>query len=107
MKILLITLLTAASCAAQAQYRTGNELLADMRDQSTYKTGFSLGYVMGVADAGNGVTFCLPSNVTAGQVSDMVRNTLIDTPAVRHIHAASIVDYVLSKAWPCKKGASL
>jgi hypothetical protein len=103
-KLLLVGLLV--SCSAHAQFTTGNRLLADMQEPVGYTRGLSLGYVMGVADAGNGVTFCLPSNVSAGQINDMVRSTLIETPAVRHLHASLIIDYVLSRAWPCARRGS-
>jgi hypothetical protein len=105
-KMVLIGLLVAGS--AHAQFRTGNQLLSDMQETTGYTKGMSMGYIMGVTDAGNGVNHCPPANATAGQINDMVRNTLIDIPEVRHVHAASIIEYVLNKTWPCaKKGQKL
>lgn len=100
-KLLLITALMCTG--AHAQFKTGNELLADMQDSVSFRNGVSIGYIMGVADAGNGSTFCLPSNVSAGQLNDMVRNALIETPAVRHLHASSMIDFILNRTWPCAK----
>jgi hypothetical protein len=107
MKRKIILSLLVISCSAHAQFRTGNQLLSDMQESAGYTKGLSMGYVMGVTDAGNGINHCPPSNVTAGQINDMVRNTLIDTPEVRHVHAATIIEFVLNKTWPCKKGKSL
>ena len=91
------------SCSAQAQFRTGNQLLTEMQEPANYRSGLAMGYVMGVTDAGNGVSFCPPSNVTAGQISDMVRNRLFDTPAIRHLPADIIIYSILEPVWPCAK----
>lgn len=105
-KLLIISALLCTS--AHAQFRTGNQLLSDMQEPIGYRTGLALGYVMGVTEAGNGVNFCLPGTVTAGQVSDMVKNRLISSPSVRHFSADIIIGAVLEATWPCaKKGQSL
>ena len=102
MKRLLI--LAALLCgSAQAQFRTGNQLLTETQEPASYRSGLAMGYIMGVTDAGNGVNFCPPSNVTAGQISDMVRNRLFDTPAIRHLPADIIIYSILEPVWPCAK----
>ena len=104
-KILAIAALVCTS--AHADFRDGNKLLAEMRG-TTFEQGMSLGYVMAVADAGGGINHCIPATVTAGQIQDMTRNMLDKTPAVRHLPASLIIEYVLKDVWPCsKKGSSL
>ena len=100
-KLLLAGLLLSFS--VHAQFRTGNQLLTEMQEPASYKSGLAMGYIMGVIDTGNGVSFCLPSNATAGQLSDMVKNRLLDTPAIRHIPADIIIYAVLEPVWPCAK----
>ncbi len=106
MKKLII--LSALVCLnAHAGFRTGNSLFSEMSSESYQERSLALGYIMGVTDAGGGDNHCPPSNVTAGQVQDMVRNFIVGQPAIRHMDAAAIIFYVLGKAWPCKKGQSL
>jgi hypothetical protein len=68
----------------------------------------ALGYIVGVADMGRGFVNCMPENATAGQINDMVKNYLINTPADRHLTGDVIVNKVLKAVWPCaKRGTSL
>ena len=107
MKRLLI--LAALVCgAAQAEFIDGNRLLADLKSNDPFERGIAMGYIMGIADRGRSVTNCMPSNVTAGQLQDMVRQHLENFPGGRHYTGDVIVSYILSQAWPCaKKGTSL
>lgn len=103
---LILALLLAGT--AHAEFKDGNKLLSDMRDSSYYIQGVALGYVTGVADVGVGVIHCAPPNLTAGQLHDMVKNYLENTPAERHLTADTIINKVLKAVWPCaKRGSSL
>ena len=101
MKTRFLALILAAALPAHAQFRTGNQLLTEIQEPASYRSGLAMGYIMGVTDAGNGVNFCPPSNATAGQISDMVRNRLFDTPAIRHLPADIIIYSILEPVWPC------
>jgi hypothetical protein len=61
----------------------------------------ALGYVMGVADTLQHVVVCIPSNVTSGQVNDMVRNYLTNVPRERHLSGDILIGRVLKEAFPC------
>lgn len=102
MKKLLVSLLLVPALA-HAEFESGNSLLADIQSAEIGKRMHALGYVKGVADVYVNVTFCPPRNasITAGQISDMVRNHLEMNPAIRHQTAESIINGVLTKAWPC------
>ena len=103
-----IILALALAGTAHAEFKDGNKLLSDMRDSSNYVQGVALGYVTGVADVGIGVIHCSPSNLTAGQLHDMIKNYLENTPADRHYSADSIINRVLKTMWPCpKRGGAL
>jgi hypothetical protein len=104
-KLLLIAALVCTS--AHAEFKTGNKLLEDMTSSSMNQMN-ALGYVTGVADALMGITFCMPSNVNAGQVHDMVKLYLEQNPANRHNTADRIVNHVLKTVWPCaQRGQNL
>lgn len=99
MRAALLTL--ALLCgSARAEFIDGNKLLSDMNGGHGFQMS-ALGYVMGVADALQNVTVCMPPSVTSGQVADMVRNYLINVPRERHHSGDIIVGRVLREAWPC------
>jgi len=101
MKKLLVTLLFVPAMA-RAEFFTGNDLLARMNG-TTLEQVQALGYVQGVVDAHSSVIICPPSNVTAGQVRDMIKNYLDNSPAKRHYSADVIIGDALEKVWPCKQ----
>jgi len=86
--------------SAQAAYFDGNILLARMNG-TTQDRMQALGYIQGVHDTLHGVIICSPANVTGGQVMDMTKNFLDNTPAIRHMNADAIVMRVLATTWPC------
>lgn len=96
--------LVALSLNAHAEFKDGNELLSNMNSIHVEDRMAALGYVMGVADVGWGFIFCAPGTVQAGQIRDMVKNYLTNTPAERHLTADILVSRTLKLAWPCKKG---
>jgi hypothetical protein len=98
----LLLCLALVSGSAQAEFLDGNKLLSDMQGSNTDQI-HAIGYVVGVADAIRGVAYCPPENITAGQLTDMVRNYLINTPAIRHNTGDRIVSHVLKTVWPCAK----
>ena len=101
--ILLLCLNTA-----HAEFKDGNRLLADLQSSHVEDRVHAMGYIVGIADMGRGYINCMPENATAGQLRDMVRNYLENTPAERHFSADLIVNKVLKTVWPCsKKGSSL
>ena len=100
MRALVLALLCGA---AHAEFIDGNKLLADMNGSHGVQMS-ALGYVMGVADAQQGVAVCAPPTVTSGQMRDMVYNYLTNTPAVRHLSGDLIVTHVLKSTWPCRPG---
>ena len=103
MKATIILAAALAASSAHAEFRTGNKLLSEINSDVPFTNGLSLGYLMGVTDAGGGSNHCPPPEVTAGQINDMVKKSLTDTPSIRHLPADAIVYYVLRTAWPCAK----
>ena len=86
---------------AHAEFKDGNDLLSDINAQDSFSRGVALGYITGVSDMGMGVVHCPPPNVRAGQLLDMVKNYLTNTPAERHQTADVLVNKVMKMVWPC------
>lgn len=108
-KLLLCAALLAGT--AHAEFKDGNKLLSQLQGDNMDQSN-ALGYITGVYDTMLSFTHCPPPNVTAGQVTDMVRNYLTNVPAERHKTGDTIVLHVLKTAWPCAerttpKGKSL
>lgn len=103
-----VIFLLVFSGMAHAEFNDGNQLLSKLKDSSYFNQGYGMGYIAGIADMGMGVVHCAPPNVTAGQLNDMVRNYLENTPADRHLTGDTIVNKVLKTVWPCaKRGSAL
>jgi len=100
-KLLLAGALLCSS--AHVQFFTGNDLLTRLNSDSSIDRTLGTGFIMGVYDATLMLEHCPPSNVTAGQVRDMVAKDLYNGAAARHLPAAAFVSYTLSTAWPCAK----
>lgn len=90
--------------AAHAEFWDGNKLLDRLTSSVVVDRVQALGYIMGVSDTMQTINHCPPPNVQAGQMEDMVRNYLNNTPAVRHFSADGIVLQVLKTAFPCSRG---
>jgi hypothetical protein len=102
MRPLILTL--ALLCgSAHAEFWDGNTLHQRLNG-TPGEQNIALGYVIGVSDALLKATHCMPSNVTAGQLRDMMKNYLENTPAVRHFSADSLISTVLKSQWPCPQG---
>lgn len=100
-KLILLSLLGAAAHAQPSSILySGQELYNKLTNDRLS----AMGYIAGVADAQSGVTICIPpGQVTLGQMSDMVKQTLERIPSERHLSADIFVQATLEKRWPCAK----
>ena len=74
-KLLLAGALLCSS--AHAQFFTGNDLLTRINSDNSIDRTLAMGFIMGVYDSSLLTEHCPPSNVTAGQVRDMVATRFI------------------------------
>jgi hypothetical protein len=102
MKKLLVALLFVPAMA-QAEFRTGNQLLAEIQSTEVVERMLSLGYIMAIADNMRYINHCPPNTVTAGQLQDMVRIYLLNNPQTRHRTADVIIMEIMKQAWPCPR----
>jgi len=101
-RILLLVLMTPIF--VHAEFYSGNELKENCnKPSSSFGRGLCHGYVAGIIDAGSGILFCVPSNATLGQTTDMVIKYINENPAQLHNSADRIVVSAIAKDFPCKK----
>ena len=100
----LILAVALCATAAHATYYDGNELLNRLNSEDSGNRMLALGFIAGVSDSTRGRFHCIPNNVQLGQIRDMVRNYLTNTPAERHFSAHSIVREILREVFPCNTG---
>jgi hypothetical protein len=103
--LLLITALLCSAAYAQPSsiLYSGQELYNRLNNDRLS----AMGYIAGVADSLSGITICIPpGQVTLGQMSDMVKQTLERLPSERHLSAEIFVQATLEKRWPCGKRGS-
>jgi Rap1a immunity proteins len=105
--LLAAGLLSPVSAYSQetAMFHSGNQLYKDcITQERSIQSDFCIGYLEGAVDAfSSDGTLCLPPNVAAGQVQDMVMSYLRAHPENRHYTASSIVRQVLEVSFSCKK----
>ena len=87
---------------ARAEFFTGNQLLTLLRSNEMWDRMQGLGYIQGVFDANMSIVICPPAGVTAGQVNDMIKNYLENTPATRNRSADRLIQDALKSVWPCQ-----
>lgn len=101
MKKLLLGLMLVAT-QAQAEFMAGNALLQKMNGETTDRLS-AISYVMGVADASQGVLWCEPGDqIVMAQVYDLSYRYLVANPEMRHFPAHWLLKWALGEAWPCK-----
>ncbi|WP_336802507.1 Rap1a/Tai family immunity protein [Kaistia sp. MMO-174] len=90
----------SGSSFASADWQNGNKLYEGCEDH----TSFNLGYIEGVIDTlgADSGKFCIPANVIAKQLKDVVCKDLRESPKDRDRLAAFLVFRSLQRAWPCK-----
>lgn len=101
MKKILAGLLMVPAMAS-AGFHTGNELYSDLLSESVTKRMYGLGYLAGLADYGDSVAHCIPTNVTLGQIQDMAIDYLRKNAENRNLPADILVGMMLIERWPCK-----
>jgi hypothetical protein len=110
--IILASIVLFTSLVLSAHFYDGNELVADMRendkaDRGDQNADFAkayrfLGYVIGVFDVADGISFDPPRNATIGQICTVVANFLKENPEKWNLPAANLVIQALQKAFPKK-----
>jgi hypothetical protein len=101
MKKLLATLLFIP-IVASAEFTSGNDLYKDLRSDKVSDNIYALGYIAGVADAGQSGSHCIPSTVSLGQLQDMAIDYLRRNADVRNLSADVLIGLMLLERWPCK-----
>lgn len=104
--VLFCALLAVLSQPAYAEFKSGNQLKAQLENWESTNPGIEgaigVGYVVGVVDSRLGINYCLPSGVTLGQLTALVLKQLNDNPDKLHFSGDAHVVHILKNTWPCK-----
>lgn len=103
--VLLVSIIFGLTHESRASFYSGNEMKSLCISTTPYDRGLCLGFVAGVNDmtrASGGRYYCLPKEVTLGQLVAVVTKRLRDEPERLHQSAAVIVIRALHYAFPCK-----
>ena len=106
-KQILVAVSFCVAASAQAEFVSGNDLLAKLDSSDQMQRGFAFGYIAGAFDAGIRAVHCAPENVSIKQVVDMVKKLLVDTPEMRHQSGDRYVFATTKAAWPCAKKSNI
>jgi len=101
MKKILASLLLVPVMAS-AEFVSGNKLLDDIQATDNIRRSFAMGYIAGVADSHQSVTYCPPSGINLGQLRDMTEQYLIINASTRNLSADVLIGDMLNRRWPCK-----
>lgn len=109
---LLLSMLTFGSSSAVANFTTGNDLLRNCTAKSNEATyyqamAYCSAYITGAVDALEAERYmavkqgCIPSEVTVGQLRDIVIAYLQANPSNRHLSGYVLVNLALLGAFDC------
>jgi hypothetical protein len=85
-----------------AEFVSGNSLLSDIQSTDNLRRVFAAGYIAGVADSHQSVTYCPPAGINLGQLRDMTEQYLIINASTRNLSADVLIGDMLNRRWPCK-----
>lgn len=107
-----VLVLFSTTCHASSGFYTGNDLTKLCNTLETEQHYFANnaqchGYVAGVVDVvvqldAYDDALCIPSAVTVGQVTKVVKKFMADNPAELHWLGFKIVSYAMLDAFPCE-----
>ena len=86
---------------AKAYFMDGNMLHMNCQSSRAHAVGYVIGVVDMMMEIEPSAGQCLPSNVTSGQLTDIVCQALETTPQVRHMSASQISVAAISNALAC------
>jgi hypothetical protein len=110
--LLVVTLCLLSFQTAQAEFKTGNGLVATWREYQKSCTGkiynpnddgFYTGYIAAVCDSSTHILFSIPEGATLGQACDVVGKWLDGHPEEWNKPAQQLVVKALKEAFPLGK----
>lgn len=101
----LIVLASFFTGANLNEWGHAHDRIAAKRDTAGDFTNSAMlsGYVIGVADLGDKILFCTPSNSTVGQLVAVTLKYLREHPEKWSLPADEVVTQALRNSFPCKK----
>jgi len=103
-----VALTPTAAFARDVAVDDGNELLDICSKDDYFHQGYCLGYIRALSSGVDLVLYtskqqiCYGSNITIGQIRDVVIAYIRRNPAKRNENAMVLVSGASAEAWPCK-----
>ena len=95
-------------CRRSPDFVSGSQLFeylqGEINGNGDFNAGVGSGYVIGVVDTLNRITFCVPlggSGATIGQINHVVYNYMQQHPQQWNKPAGVVVADALRNSWPC------
>lgn len=99
---ILLVHMTAGMCFAH--HYTGNDLYDKLQKPSGSSEKTSVfGYIDGVSDSFNGISFDIPKGIPLQKICDIVNNYIKANQDIRDKEAVYIIIEALSRSYPKKK----
>ncbi len=100
----LLLILYSGITAGLETFTTGDTLLTNCEYDNPVGC---MAFIAGVSDASQektyeGYRYCMPDNVTLGQLVNIVTKHLNSRPKDLHLAAYTLVQYALYEAFPCQ-----
>lgn len=99
---LIFPFYTNASFYSGFEIKTRLEGWGKLTDENAISSSMGAGYVVGIADQGNGLFFCMPEGVTVGQLVSMSLKYLNENPEMLNKAADILITKNLRNVWPCQ-----
>jgi Rap1a immunity proteins len=99
-RAILIGMLLCWSSRGPAEFLTGNKLYEFCTSRGIESTVCN-SYIMGVVDSYSNNKVCVPKEVAASQVADIVADWLFKHPESRHHSAPELIVEAIQEKFPC------
>ena len=105
LSLILLMFLMGGMRSALAEYWSTVQLMEwleqDLHGHAGYNSGLVTGYVVGVADAFEGITSCIPSGVSVKETKQVVYTYMANHPEALSSSPEVVMMDALSASWPC------
>ena len=91
-------LLTSSAQAAIS----GEDLIKSCDSNEQFAGGFCFGFIAGIADGLDNISFCIPLDVTLSQERATIQKYLREHPEQAKRQASQLVVDTFKRAYPCK-----
>lgn len=102
MRYLILAAIAALALVSTAHAAmTGKDLMKACDNEEDFSQGFCFGFVAGIADGLDTISFCIPLDVTVSQEHATVQKYLREHTKQLELQAHQVVIETFKQAYPC------